>query len=187
MGSRRHRSVCVVVTLVVTLAAPGAGAQASVSAADLKTAFLYNFARFTEWPADVLPARTAIVLCVIGDPDVAQSLARAVQGKAIDRHAITVRRMNADGPLRSCQLLYAGEVDVQRARQLVDALRGAAVLMVSDLPAFSEIGGTAHLFMEGERMRFAVNVDAAMRAKLRISTQLLNLARVVKDENAASN
>jgi hypothetical protein len=188
MGTRRHHSVRAVVTLVAALAVTHAGAaQGSVRAADVKAAFLYNFARFTEWPAEALPAGAAIVICVIGDPDVAQSLGQAVQGKAIDRRWVVVKRMNADGPVRSCQLVYAGGVDVQRARQVVDMVKGAAVLSVSDLPAFSEMGGMAHLFMEGERMRFAVNVDAAMRSNIRISAQLLNLARIVKDEHAASN
>lgn len=173
-------------TFVAAFAMAEAGA-APVSVADLKAAFLYNFARFTEWPADVVPANGAIALCVAGDPDVVQSLGRAVQGKKIDGRTLSVRKMNLDGPIRSCQLLYASDVDIRRARELVNAVKGVPVLTVSDLPAFAEMGGTAHLFMQGERMRFAVNVDAALRANIRISAQLLNLAKIVKDEYASSN
>ena len=61
-----------------------------------------------------------------------------------------------------------------------------AVLTVSDLPSFTRLGGTAHLFVEGERMRFAVNVESAQRGRLRLSSRLLSLAMLVKDDpNAA--
>jgi len=174
----------VVVLLAMLVATPAL--VTAVSPSDLKAAFIYNFARFTLWPGEVVPANSPIVLCVAGDPDVAQSLDRAVQGKAVGGHALLVRRVGADQAVRGCQLLYAGDLNDTRARQLVSLLKDAPVLAISDLEAFTGIGGTAHFFMEGDRMRFAVNVDAANRANVRISAQLLNLARIVKESHAAA-
>lgn len=92
-----------------------------------------------------------------------------------------------DGTLRSCHLLYAGSVDPKGAAHLLDTLKGAPVLTVSDLGTFAQIGGMAQLFVEDDRMRFAVNVQAAQRCKLRFSAQLLSLAKLVKDDpNAVS-
>jgi hypothetical protein len=172
--------------LVAALAVPIDGAP-QVGASELTAAFLYNFARFTEWPADVLPANAPIVLCVVGDPDVAQFLGRAVQGKTVNGHRLVVRKGGVDDLLRTCQLLYAGGVDTRRASQALEAVRDAAVLTVSDLGGFAAMGGTANLFMDGERMRFAVNVDAAQRSNIRISAQLLNLAQIVRDVHGSSH
>ena len=178
-------AVRVVMALVAALVAPCLDA-APVSAPELKAAFLFNFARFTEWPADVVPAQAPISLCVVGDPELAQSLSRAMQGKVIDGHPLVFARTADDAALRRCQLVYAGGIDERRARQLLEAVKDIPVLTVSDLAVFTEIGGTARLFMEGDRMRIVVNVDAAQRARLRISAQLLNLAKIVKDDHGAS-
>ncbi len=186
MPNVRFRSARVAIVLIATLAMPRTGV-AQVGASELTAAFLYNFARFTEWPVDVLPVTAPLVLCVVNDSEVARFLGRAVQGKRINGRRMKVRRAGADDLLGECQLLYASGLDLNRARQVLEAVKGAAVLTVSDLADFAEMGGTAKLFMDGERMRFAVNVDAALRANLRISAQLLNLAQIVRDDHDFSH
>jgi hypothetical protein len=172
-------------TLIASAIAMTGGCTAfaqSVREPALKAAFLYNFAKFTEWPADALPAGVPLALCVVGDRAVAQSLQQAVTGKRIGGHPLVMQQIDADGPVRTCHLIYAGDINTRTALQLLDATKGQAVLTVSDLDRFAQIGGTAQLFFEGERMRFAVNVDAAQRGRLRLSSQLLALARIVKDD-----
>lgn len=168
-----------------TLAVVSSSVSAQVSVAELKAAFLFNFARFTEWPAEALPPGSPIVLCVLGDADVAQSLGRAVQGKSINGHGVLARRIGDDAVLRVCHILYGAGLEGRRAQQVLDVVKDAPVLTISDTARFTAQGGTAHLFMEGERMRFAVNVEAAQRASLRISAQLLSLARIVKGDDGA--
>jgi len=147
--------------------------------ADLKAAFLYNFARFAVWPVDVVPVGGPLTICVLGDWFVAQSLQAATQGKTIDGHSLIVTRLKDDGALHSCQILYAGRVDKVRALKLLSALEGLAVLTVSDLDSFTEIGGTATFFIDDNRMRFTVNMDSARRSKVQLSAQLLRLAKLV--------
>jgi hypothetical protein len=176
--SIRRRPIMLVLLLglspLVTLHASG-----SAPAADLKAAFLYNFARFAVWPVDVVPAGGPLTLCILGDWFVAQSLEKVVQGKTIDGHSLIVTRLTHDEGLRSCQILYAGRVDQARALELLGALEGAAVLTVSDLDTFTRIGGTATLYVDDNRMRFTLNMDAARRSKVQLSAQLLRLAKLV--------
>ncbi len=170
---------------MLSLSTPYARA-ATVTAAELKAAFVFNFATFTVWPEDALPASAPLHLCVMGDPAVLHALERTVKQREIEGHRVVVRKMDADGPIRSCHVLYAGGLVTKRAIELLESVKGVAVLTVSDLPAFTRLGGTAHLFVEGERMRFAVNVESAQRCRLRLSSRLLSLAMLVKDEpNAA--
>jgi len=180
----RRRFVCAASALTLSLSP--AYAALAVTRAELKAAFVYNFATFTEWPADALAAGAPLVLCVIGDSAVAQALDRSAGGRQIEGHRVVVRKMDANGPVRSCHVLYAGGIAPKGAHELLEAVKGIAVLTVSDLATFTQQGGTAHLFVEGERMRFAVNVESAQRFGLRLSSRLLSLAKLVKDDPDAA-
>ena len=170
-----------VVLAILAIVSPAADAQVAI--ADLKAAFVLNLARFTEWPEYVRPAGTRVVLCVLGDRGVADSLGRIVTRKLITGRTIETRQPDDDASLRLCHVLYVN-ADAARARDLLATLADAPILTIGDSPAFTALGGTAHLFMEGDRMRFAVNVTAAHRANLRMSAQLLNMARIVRDDAA---
>lgn len=172
------------VALAVLLAlSTGAGARAqTASAPALTAAFLYNFALFTEWPADALPAKAPLVLCVADQPKVARALKEATKGRDVGGHAFSVRTIELNGPVLECHLLYADRLDARGAAALLAKIKGAPILSVSDFSSFAQLGGIAHLFLEGGRMRFAVNLDAANRTKLRLSSRLLSLAVIVKDD-----
>jgi hypothetical protein len=182
MVSVRNAVVRTLIAVAIAVPAGCTAAAQSVREPALKAAFLYNFAKFTEWPGDALGAGSPVTLCVVGDDAVAGSLEEAVQGKRVEGHALGVQRMHADGPLRTCHLLYAGDINARTASQLLDGTRGLPVMTVSDLDRFAQMGGTAQLYLEGEKMRFAINVESAQRSRLRLSSQLLALARLVKDD-----
>jgi hypothetical protein len=161
--------------------AVAAGQPPTVTA--VKAAFLYNFANFAEWPVDSLSPGQQLSLCVVDDNALAAALSQTVKGRAIKGHDLMVEVIKADGGIRSCHLLYASGYDTARTRQLTQALKGAAVLTVSDGNKFAESGGIAQLVVENDRMHFAINAAAAERARIHLSSKLLNLARMVKDED----
>src|SRR6185503_17381049 len=76
-----------------------------VTEPSLKAAFIYNFAKFTEWPADGLPVTAPFNACVLGDPAIGDALERSVKNRLLSGHAISVLRVQIDGPLRTCHLL----------------------------------------------------------------------------------
>ena len=163
------------------VAASAAGQTAAVS--KVKAAFLYNFAKFAEWPAESLPPGQQLQLCVVGDDAVADALEETIKGRAIEGHELSVRVVDSDALLRSCHLVYVDGRDARRSAQLIDALKGLTVLSVGDGEKFAELGGVAQLVLEQDRMRFAVNVTAAERARLRLSSKLLSLASIVRDRH----
>jgi hypothetical protein len=166
---------------VIVAAAGSPGSTQAASTQALKAGFLYNFAKFAEWPADVLPARAPLVLCVVDDAGVAGALQKAAARRTVAGHPVIVKEIGADGPVRTCHLLYVDRLDEAGARALITQLAGAPVLSVGGLDGFARLGGVAHLFVEDGRMRFAVNVDAAQRNRLKLSSRLLSLALIVKD------
>ena len=177
----RIRLLAVSVATLALLAAAAPLAAQTASAPALKAAFVYNFAKFTEWPADV--AKTGpLTICVLGDLQIASELDGTVKGRTIDGREVVVSRAQSDG-LRACHVLYLSGLDAKRWQQIIDALKNAPVLTVSDAEHFAEAGGIAGLFVDDGKMRFAINVEAAKRARLQISSRLLSLAKLVEDEH----
>ena len=177
--SRRRRSAGLAVTGLLLLCAQGHAQD--VMESSLKAAFIYNFAKFTEWPPDVLPAAGSFTACVLGDSPLREALERAVKGRQFSGRSVVVSEVQLDGTLRSCHLLYVAEVYSARAPAIVVALGNAPVLAISDLEDFTQVGGTVQLFVQNGRMRFDLNLAAARRGRLVLSSKLIVLAAHVRD------
>jgi hypothetical protein len=161
---------------ILLLMATAAPAQ-DVTEPALKAAFIYNFAKFTEWPADAIGAAEPWVLCVIGDAAIASELTRAVTGRTMAGHSIGVSSAAPAGPARGgCHVLYVSGMTASQAETIVAALQDAPVLTISDVAGFIQLGGIAQFYFEQGRLRFNVHVEAARRARLQISSRLLTLA-----------
>ena len=99
----------------------------------------------------------------------------------MEGHPLSIRRTGLDRPLNECHVVYGASLDRTSAEELVRSTSGRPILTLSDREDFAERGGVANFFIDGGRMRFAVNRAAADRARLRISSRLLTLAKLVRD------
>jgi hypothetical protein len=172
--------------LVMILAAVSGRAEGQGAAATditlnvaVKAAFLFNFAKFAEWPA--LPPGGPIVLCVVGNEAVAVALAETVRGQNIGGHPRDVLRPPDSSAWHTCQLLFIADADARRASAGLSAIKAVPVLTVSDSKGFAQTGGIIELYVDAGRMRFAINVDATARSGLSLSSRLLGLANIVRD------
>jgi hypothetical protein len=173
-----------VVTAAIGVCAfsPFASAQTATAPA-LKAAFLYNFAKFTDWPADAVAPGDPLVLCVVNDRGVGEQLVDLTKHRAIDGHALVVAMMKPDSAtLSSCRLIFTSGLDAARTRAVLDAVAGQPVLTVSDLDKFAQRGGVAQLVVDKGTMGITVNLGAMQRARILLSSKLLSLARIVKDD-----
>lgn len=173
--------------LVVALVAVLVGGVVRVGAQDvtevrLKGAFIFNFARFTDWPADALTSAT-VSACVIGDRTISDALLRAVSGQKLNGRSVLVSYVDPAGPIPACHLLYVSGVDRARLAEIVLRLRETPVLTVSDNDAFLKAGGIVQIFIESGKMRFRINPRSARRARLQLSSRLLALADLVDVES----
>jgi len=157
------------------------GRAQDVTEPSLKAAFVYNFAKFTEWPQDVLSGGAPFNACVLGDAPIGDALERSVKGRQLGGRTIAVLRVAPDGPLKSCHLLYMSGLKTAQIVTVVEALRGVPVLTISDVDDFARLGGIAHVFVENGKMRFDLNLELAKRARLQLSSKLLVLAARVHD------
>lgn len=145
-----------------------------------KAAFLAAFPNFIEWPPDAFPSQQApIVLCVFGDFSFGTSLAELTRGTSIRGRAVEVRWIRKEQELRSCQILFVSRSEAKRYGKIFKALEGASVLTVGETPDFLASGGAIGFLVEQDRLQFEVSVVAATDAHLRISSNMLALARHV--------
>ena len=177
--SGRHLAALVLTSLAMADVAHAVGDP--ISEISIKAAFLYNFAKFTEWPG--LAPDAPLTLCVVGDGRIAAALVDTVRNQRIGGHAIEARSLANDAPLRSCDVLFVSTSETHRAMAVLDTLRTLPILTVSDGPGFSRSGGIVEFFVESGHMRFAINTDAAARSGLRLSSRLLGLAKIVRDDH----
>jgi hypothetical protein len=144
----------------------------------LKAAFVYNFAKFIEWPTSAFNGGSApLRFCVLGASLVGPELSQITQGKAISGHPIQVQ-LNARN-LTDCHVLFVSSAHSVPVREIRESLNGAPVLMVGESRDFAANGGTIGFVVEESRVRFEVNLQAAKQMRLNISSKLLSLAKKV--------
>jgi len=148
----------------------------------LKAAFLLNFAKFIEWPAN--PARdekTPVAVCIFRFDPYGGALDEIVRGKKINNRDVVVRRVSELPDLKACQMIFLSSREDHMLPEALNSLQGSNALVVGESDGFAERGGAIQFYLENNRLRFAVNVDALQRAQLNVSSKLLALARIVHD------
>jgi hypothetical protein len=162
------------------LAAPQQGnSQESLSEYQVKAAYLFNFLKFVDWPDDAFADPLApIVIGIAGDDPFGESLPQVIVGKTIQGRDLVIRKYRPGENPKGCQILFINASERKRLPQWLAGLHGSSVLLVSDMEGFLKEGGMIQFVPENNRVRFAINVDAAVRARLKISSKLLSLAKV---------
>jgi hypothetical protein len=155
-------------------------AQEPVPEYKLKAAFLYNFATYVEWPKDAFPdPRAPFRVGVCGKDPFGPILEDTFRGKTVGGRPIVVNRSPDAADLRTCQLVFVPATE--GTSRALKALDGARALTVGEREGFAAENGCVNFYLEGQRVRFEINVAAAKRAELKISSKLLRLARMVGD------
>jgi hypothetical protein len=175
--------------LAVAVTAQGVPATAPPPPAaehELKAAFLFQFTRFVEWPEEAFASPDApFVLCVIG-PDPFGGALGALESRAYRSHRIVARNVRSASDARACHLAYFSVPPGAETREILAAMRDVPVLTVSSQERFAASGGMVGFVSADGRVRFAVNVDATRRARLRMSAKILEVAaQVIGDPTKA--
>lgn len=162
-----------------TYAAPAA-AQPSVLELKVKTAFIYNFARYFTWPAGKLPQPdTPIDICVLEPDPFGDILTSSLAGKTVDSHPLKLRTVARVEDLRSCHIAYLPGTDSKALEAAFTQLSGAGVVTVHEANRPIS-GGVVRFFADGRRVRFEINTLAAAKENLELSLKLQSLAVTVR-------
>jgi len=149
----------------------------------VKAAFLYNFAKFVEWPAPAFKtAQDPIFVCVLGQNPFGKALEEVIRAKSIEGRPVVFRQVTGAEEADACQILFVSSTEGKHFRSLYANLKPAGILTVGETQGFAANGGVINFKLDGGHVRFEINVDAAERAQLHISSKLLSLAQIVKTE-----
>ena len=146
----------------------------------IKAAFLFNFAKFVEWPPNSFSdAAAPLQICVLGQDPFGEELRDITNEKTMNGRKFEVNHVVDLQRARSCHILFIASSERTSMKRILEGLRGASVLTVGDTEGFVEQGGMINFVLENDRVKFEVSSAAAERAGLKISSKLLSVARLV--------
>jgi hypothetical protein len=144
---------------------------------EVKAAYIYYFAKFVNWPNEAFPdGKAPLKIGVLGDDEFGSLLETIAKDKTIQEHPISIQLLKWPADLQSCHMIYVSASQLKRSRQITEELHGRPVLTVTETDTGSHAKGIMNLFMEGGKVQFEIDIAAADRAHLQISSKLLRLA-----------
>ena len=186
-----HSAVCFALAMLVaaTCSLCGTSVQAGAGAPSVeyqvKAVFLYNFAKFVEWPEAVFSGPDApIVIGVVGESPFGTALELAVKGETVKGRKLLLKQFSSEDSLTSCHILFISRSERERIPALLEKLGKAPVLTVADSEGFTTRGGMINFVLQEKNIRFDIDPGAAERAGLKISSRLLNLPKPARSDPA---
>jgi hypothetical protein len=162
----------------MVLCASAAWGQSKPTEYEVKAAFLFNFARFVEWPEQT--PQDTLHICIVGEDRFGAAFA-AVTAQSKSQQPILVHVFDGDTDLPLCHILFVSGSEKRRLASILKRAGTRPVLTVSDLDGFAKAGGMIGFVLRKNKIRFQINNAAAARSKLTLSAKLLRLAEIVDD------
>jgi hypothetical protein len=151
---------------------------------EVKAAYLYNFGKFVGWPAKNSPGDNSFPICVLGQDPFGPALDAVLANQTIDGKGVVAKRVSKSDEALSCRILFISLSETNQLSEILSILDKASVLTVSDAPEFSQRGGMIQFVLEGNKVRFEVNLTNASNAGLTLSSELLKIATIVRRRSA---
>ncbi len=148
---------------------------------EVKAAFVYNFAKFVEWPGDKISGQ--VNLCILGESPLGFSALKAIDGRTVQDRPLVTKLLSKPDELKDCHIVFIAASERNKTAQLLKAAHQHHALTVRDIEGFAETGGIIGLIKTGEKIRFEINLLAAKEAGVVISSRLLSLALAIYDNN----
>lgn len=188
---RARYIVAVLLSLTLAFGARAQSADPSASSEYLvKAGFIYNFAQLVQWPSTSFPQPDSpIVIGILGTDPFGETLDRVIENKKLDGRSLVIRRLKWGKDLkdlRECNILFISSSEKQRQSDIINTVKWLPILTIGETAGFASGGGIINLTLEGNKVRFEVNVEAARQANLNISSRLLALARIVPADGRKS-
>ena len=147
----------------------------------VKAGFLFNFAKYVEWPAEAFEkAETPITIGIVGSDPFGEGLEKTLKNKTVRNRSFVIVRFPERSALQRCHILFIPRTERDNVREILKHVQSWPVLTVGEDEGFSRAGGTTNILIENEKPRLEVNPDAAEKARLTIDPKLLKVAAIVR-------
>ena len=155
--------------------------QQKPSEYQVKATYLYNFGRFIKWPNSIPASKgDSFSVCVLGQDPFGSILDSTLAGESLDSKPVVLHRFSKPQDAADCRILFISSNEEKHLSEILATLDENGVLTVSDMPGFARRGGMIQFVLEGDRVRFQINLASAENAKLTLSSELLKVAASVQ-------
>ena len=179
-GNLRSLLAPLLALLLAAAAGAPSGAQTANEEYEVKAAFLFHFAQLVEWPPGAMKGEgEPMRVCTLGEDPFRGALEATLKGKKVGERALRVDHIKQIEEAKACQILFVTRNEAKRVPALVAQLGSSPVLTVGESDGFAREGGVIGFSVADQKIRFEINLDAARRAGIRVSSRLLLLAKNV--------
>jgi YfiR/HmsC-like len=149
---------------------------------EVKAAFIHNFTKFIDWPSEAFETSDSpFRIGILGTGSIDKSLMN-LSGKETQARLLEVSRVQNPNEYSQFHVIFVNSSENGRLKSILQTLKGAGILTVGDMPGFAERCGVINFYLKSGKVRFEINVEASHLEKLKISSKLLRLARIVNSE-----
>ncbi len=157
------------------------GGESSLTKYQVEAVFLFNFAKYVDWPPTAFTNDAApIVIGVLGTDPFGDNLQHAVEGKTINGRLFIIKHLTADADLRGCHILFISDSEAARMEEILDKAGTLPILTVGEGEVSAKKNGIVKFVLKEGKVRLEIDLVPARKAGLIISSRLLAVADVVK-------
>ncbi len=165
---RLNKAVVSIILLSMATGLFWSRAQAQADEYQVKAAFIFNFAKFVDWPGDAFNDGGSLVVGVVGDDPFGGALDR-LNGSSANGRRLRIKRLRFGDNLRDCHILFISKSEAKNLSKILVSLKGTSVLTIGEMPQFNQSGGMIRFVIQNSKVRFEINAAAAAQTRLRIS------------------
>jgi YfiR/HmsC-like len=167
-----------ILLFLLALVCQGSATEVAAQADEyqVKAAFIFNFAKFVEWPGEAFNGGGGIVVGVVGDDPFGGALDR-LNGSTANGRRLQIKRLRLGDNLRGCHILFISKSESRNLAKILDSLKGTSVLTIGEMSQFNQSGGMIRFVIQNQKVRFEINSGAASQARVRISSKLMALSK----------
>ena len=176
---RKLAAILILVTIIATVVVfPVKGEERKLGEYEVKAAFLYNLAKFIEWPDKSLDNSSTLTVYILGDDPFGAKL-DAIKGKLIKGKTVVVKQIDSPDTLRNVGILFISSSEKEQIPDILKSISSKPILTVGDTQSFANKGVMVNFYTDNDKIRFEINIEATRLAGLKISSNLLKLGKVV--------
>jgi hypothetical protein len=165
-----------ITTVVATLSAKGE--ERKPGEYEVKAAFIYNLAKFVEWPGKSLDNISTLTLYIIGDDPFGTDM-DAIKDKLIKGKRIVIKQIYSPDDLKNAGILFISSSEKEQLRDILKGISSLPILTVGDTKSFAQRGVMVNFYLENSKIRFEINLEAVNLAGLKISSNLLRMGTII--------
>ena len=146
----------------------------------VKALFLFNFAKYVDWPSSAFPKDDSpIVIGLVGQDNFGDEFQQVIAGKNINGRPVVIKHLVDPAEFKSCHILFISVSEKGRVSEILNVVKDSAVLTVGETEGFPAQEGMINFTKKANKVRLEINLAAAERANLKLSSKLLSVADVV--------